>query len=264
MCFVPGSAYPSGFDLFPFLLILKVLQHAKLLQPVSDSSSGGASGQLQRHIQKTCALLCLIICQDLHILKVNLRDPLEIHIAEYAAEAVHILVLAPASCRPFKDQDSDPVLSILKEWCQIKLRRCEGILRIADIAAIEPERKAGLHALKGNPDAALLPAVREPEGPDILPDGVVTLRNLSGLNRLQSIPWILSVHIGRLVVTLHLHVGRNRDFRPSTHVKVIFPKSIRRTAVILSIVKPPHPIQRTSEACLHILRPVLRCKRNMV
>ena len=53
MYFLPGSAYPPGFDLFSFLLILKALQHAKLLQPVSDNCSGGASDQLQRHIQKT-------------------------------------------------------------------------------------------------------------------------------------------------------------------------------------------------------------------
>ena len=98
-----------------------------------------------------------------------------------AGEPVKVLILAPAACRPFKHLCGKLIFSFSQIRCQLELRRCKGILTVADIAAIQPQSQPALCSLEGYKKPFSLSGARHLKIFDIAGYRVETGRNLTRL-----------------------------------------------------------------------------------
>ena len=145
----------------------------------------------------------------------HLRDRIQHHVAEDSAQPVHILVLKPGTVDKLEVQNRDPVLSLFDKWRQVKVRRREGILTVANILPVDPQGKACLNSLEGDAHAHALPCRGHSEISNVLRCRVESLRSFAQRQVLSSVPRILRVDISRLVISFHLDIGRNADLCPA-------------------------------------------------
>ena len=111
----------------------------------------------------------------------GLRQGIEEDAAKDAGEADEVLVLKPGAGGEAEDPHGQDVLAVFECVGERKIRGGEAVLTVADVAAVEPEGKAALHALEGDAHRVVPEALGQGEGGHIVHDGVKVRRHLAGL-----------------------------------------------------------------------------------
>ena len=163
-----------------------------------------------------------IICKTLlykDILEVKLRLCEQLHGAEQAAHAPEILILQPAAGGETVHLHGQGVLAGMDGGGHVKFRGGEGILGVADVNAVAPDGGSAVRAVQAQ--IAACPIFRQGETALVLPDGVIILRNLTGVQLFVAVPRVLGVDVmGRavglagLLQALHLDEARHRQGIP--------------------------------------------------
>ena len=174
----------------------------------------------------------------------DLRLGIQEHIPENAAEAIKVLILTPASGRPFENLYSQTVAAFLKQLRHIKLRRRKAVLAVSRIASVDPQGKAALHSLERENDALAFHPLRNFKEADIARGRIVMRRDFPRLYAVHAVPGILGIYISRPVIPMHLNMAGHRYFIPSAHIKIFRVKSGYRFPVILRIREFPASVQQ--------------------
>ncbi len=207
-------------------------------------------GQCNHQIRP--GILPVQIRADPDIADVCVRHRIQIDAPKDPRKPEEILILAPASARPLVHLHRQLVLASLQHVCQLKLRRREAVLAVADITAVAPERKSALDALKGDKHPLSLKLRRHCEIFHIARRRIEAHGHPAWSYSLMPVPRILHVGILRSVVPLELYVRRNPYILPASAVGIAFVKIFWRIVHVLCIPELPYAVQRPSQA-LHLL-----------
>jgi len=142
-----------------------------------------------------------IICKTLlhkDILEVNFRFCEQLHRAEQTAHAPEILIFQPAAGAKTVHLHSQGIFAGVDGGGHIKFSGGKGILGVADVHPVAPDGGGAVRTVQ--PQVAACPAFRQGEAAPVLPDGVIRLRDLAGMQLFMTIPWVLGVDVmGRAV-----------------------------------------------------------------
>ena len=134
----------------------------------------------------------------------------QIHVAENAGEPPEILILQIGAVRPLVDHHGQHVVAGGDKGRDVELGGHMRYLREAREGAVDPDVERGVHAVKVQEHLALVPALGQREGAAIAADGVV----VGHIGRIEG-NGIVDVGVVRLVVAVHLPVGRDRKLVPA-------------------------------------------------
>ena len=132
------------------------------------------------------------------ILEVNFRLCEQLHRAEQAAHAPEILILQPAAGGETVHLYRQGIFAGVDGGGHVKFSGSEGILGVADVNVIAPDGGSAVRAVQAQ--IAACPAFRQGETALVFPDGVIILRNLTGVQLFMAVPRVLGVDVmGRAV-----------------------------------------------------------------
>ena len=182
-------------------------------------------------------------CADSEITDMDFRHRVQVDIPVKPGEAVEVLILTPASGRPFEYLHSQLVFAFSYIVSKFKVGRCKGILAVSHKGTVYPDSHAAFCPLEGDKKTFAFHSLRHAEIFHIACDRIKILRNLSRADILSAFPRVLCVCVLRRVIALHLDMGRHPDVIPgSTAVLVLF-KSLDNCAIIFRIMEFPDSIQ---------------------
>ena len=185
-------------------LLLPVKHHrdgARAADPAikGDSSAGKVRGKLLLH-------------KGIFQMQFRLRK--QLHGAEQTAHAPEILIFQPASGGKAVRLHGQGIFAGVDGGGHIKFSGGKGILGVADVNAVAPNGGGAVRTVQAQ--VAACPVLRQGETALILPDGVIILRNLAGVQLFVTIPRVLGVDVmGRavgltgLLQALHLDKARH-------------------------------------------------------
>ena len=134
--------------------------------------------------------------------------------AEQAAHAPEILIFQPAAGGETVHLYRQGIFAGVDGSSHVKFSGSEGILGVADVNAVAPDGGGTVGTVQAQVTAC--PAFRQGETALVFPDGVIVLRNLTGVQLFVAIPRVLGVDImGRavglagLLQALHLDEARH-------------------------------------------------------
>ena len=210
--------------------------------PGQDGSCD-STGQGSIRAQHTVCHSLIQVCDDLQILNMDSRNGVQDHITEDPRQAIHILILQPGTIHEFEVQHSKTVLSLPEIGSQVKVRGGEGVLTVPHVCSVHPQCESRFHAFKGNAHIHSLPLGRDRKKCDILGSGIESLRSFSLREILPSVPGVLGIDIGRLIISFHLYIGRNTYLSPAAHVILRLLDAFQGAGRIHGIMKLPHSVQ---------------------
>ena len=117
----------------------------------------------------------------------------QLHRAEQTTHTPEILILQPAAGGKAVHLHGQGVLARMDGGGHIKFGGGKGILGVADINAVAPDGGGAVGTVQAQ--VAACPVFRQGKAALILPDGVIILRNLAGVQLFVTIPWVLSVDV---------------------------------------------------------------------
>ena len=182
----------------------------------------------------------------------NLRNRVQIHITVNTGETEEILILAPASARPFENLRSQFIFALFQIRGQFKLGRSKRILAVAKERSVQPYGNTALCSLEGNKKPFSFHLIRHFKIFHIGSRRIESLRNLTRFYFFSSFPRILHIGILRCVVSLHLDMRRHADIIPFCAVILRCLKSRNRALVVLCVVEFPQSVQTVTEV-FHML-----------
>ncbi len=193
---------------------------------------------------------------DVEVLHVHRRTPEKDNIAEETGEAEEVLVFQPGDAAPFEDLRGQAVLPIDECRRDIEFGGGEGIGRVPDIGAIQPEGDRAFCPANVDRD----PFARgewliESESGDVRRDRVELCRRLTGLDLLVAVPGVLGVDVLRAIVAVELDVSGNRDGVPSAHIKFGLFEARDSAVGARCIVELPRSVQgvlEPADTALHL------------
>ena len=128
----------------------------------------------------------------------NFRLCEQFHRPEQAAHAPEILIFQPAAGGETVHLHRQSIFAGVDGGGHVKFSGGEGILGVADVNVIAPDGGGTVGTVQ--PQVAACPIFRQGETALVLPDGVIILRNLAGVQLFVAVPWVLGVDImGRAV-----------------------------------------------------------------
>ncbi len=139
----------------------------------------------------------------------------QLHVAEYAAHAEHVLTLQIRSVAPAHHLHGQSVLSRTQILGDVKLRHIVGSLRIAGLMAVHPHCRGRVYAAEVQDGAAVgaKPSVRHGKRAHIRSHGVYSVVGAAVVEARTSLDIrrgigvrILHVAVYRLVISVHLPV----------------------------------------------------------
>ena len=152
---------------------------------------------------------------------VRLRLGKQGHVPENAGKAQEILVLQVRTVAPAVYFHGNRIPAGPDIGSKVKLRPCIGIFGIADLTAIYPHIKGGLHPVKPDHHLLSLPGNGQIEIPAVGTHGITlpVRRPVLGrfphyLGRIR-LEWIGNIRVNGRSITVKLPVGRNLDRIPS-------------------------------------------------
>ena len=154
----------------------------------------------------------LLLHKGIFQMQLRLRE--QLHRAEQTTHAPEILIFQPAAGGKAVHLHGQGVLAGMDGGGHVKFSRGKGILGVADINAVAPDGGGAVGTIQAQ--VAACPAFRQSETTLILPDGVIILRNLTGMQLFVAVPRVLGVDVmGRavgltgLLQALHLDKARH-------------------------------------------------------
>ena len=142
-----------------------------------------------------------IICKALlhkDVLQMELRLGEQFHRPEQAAHAPEILILQPAAGGKTVHLYRQGIFAGVDGGGHVKFSGSEGILGVADVNAVAPDGGGTVGTVQTQ--VAACPVFRQGKAALILPDGVIILRNLAGVQLFVAVPRVLGVDVmGRAV-----------------------------------------------------------------
>ena len=185
-------------------LLLPVKHHrdgARAADPAikGDSSAGKVRGKLLLH-------------KGIFQMQLRLRE--QLHGAEQTAHTPEILIFQPASGGKAVHLHGQGIFAEMDGGGHIEFRGGKGVLGIADVNVIAPDGGGAVRAVQ--PQVAACPVFRQGKAVLILPDGIIVLRNLTGVQLFVAVPRVLGIDVmGRaigmagLLQALHLDKTRH-------------------------------------------------------
>ena len=182
-------------------------------------------------------------CADSEITDMDFRHRVQVDIPVKPGEAVEVLILTPASGRPFEYLHSQLVFAFSYIVSKFKVGRCKGILAVSHKGTVYPDSHAAFCPLEGDKKTFAFHSLRHAEIFHIACDRIEVLRNLSRTDVLTSFPRILCIRVLRRIIALHLDMGRHPDIIPGSTAVFIFLKSWHNCVIIFRIMEFPDSIQ---------------------
>ena len=169
--------------------LLLAIKHHRHRSRAADLAVKGDSG--------TGKIICKALLHK-DVLKVKLRLCEQLHRAEQAAHAPEILIFQPAAGGETVHLHRQGIFAGADGSSHVKFSGSEGILGVADVNVIAPDGGGTVRTVQ--PQIAACPAFRQGETALILSDGVIVLRNLTGVQLFVAVPRVLGVDVmGRAV-----------------------------------------------------------------
>ena len=132
------------------------------------------------------------------VLQMELRLGEQFYGAEQAAHAPEILIFQPAAGGETVHLYRQGIFAGVDGGGHVKFSGGEGILGVADVNVIAPDGGSAVRAVQAQ--IAACPAFRQGETALVFPDGVIILRNLTGVQLFMAVPRVLGVDVmGRAV-----------------------------------------------------------------
>ena len=175
---------------------------------------GTGSVNVRRNGQSAVRIAVIQLSTDGNVLQMLLRQCVQIHIPEQAAEAEEILILCPAAGTPMIHTAGQLISAGNQIRGQVKLAGGKAIPCKAHILAIEPHSNAAFRPLKGHVNRHALHGLRQSKRLHIAGYRIVVLRDLPRFNFLTAVPRVLNVHILRNTMSFQLNMCRNGNVFP--------------------------------------------------
>ena len=177
------------------------------------------------------------------VVDVDLGLCVQVDRAEDAREAEEVLILDPGGAAALVDLDAEAVVLILNIRCQVKFRRGEAVLGIADELAVAPQVHGLLHALKADADALAAQGLVQIKLFDIAAHGVIVPIDLRRAQAAAAIPRVEGVGVLQLTVALQLDVPGHADRTEAGQVGVRLPEIRRAGGRVGAPRKAPCAVQ---------------------
>ena len=177
------------------------------------------------------------------VVDVDLGLCVQVDRAEDAREAEEILILDPGGAAALVDLDAEAVVLVLNIRCQVKFRRGEAVLGIADELAVAPQVHGLLHALKADADALAAQGLVQIKLFDIAAHGVIVPIDLRRAQAAAAIPRVEGVGVLQLTVALQLDVPGHADRAEAGQVGVRLPEIRRAGGRVGAPHKAPCAVQ---------------------
>jgi len=152
------------------------------------------------------------------ILDIDRGSGVEVHVAEDAAEAPHVLAFEVGAVTVAVNLGGEDVFAWLEEFGDVELGGGAGALAVADVLAVDPEAEGGIDAVEGDEYLPFLPVGGDGEGGAVGSDGV-----FCG----DDVGWfagegVAGIDIAGHTIALELPVGRDGNGVPIADVEVDF------------------------------------------
>ena len=162
---------------------------------------------------------------------------------EDAREAEEVLILDPGAAAALVDLDAEAVVLVPNIRCQVKFRRGEAVLGIADELAVAPQVHGLLHALKADADALAAQGLVQIKFFDIAAHRVIVPIDLRRAQAAAAIPRVEGVGVLQLTVALQLNVPGHADRTEAGQVGVRLPEIRRAGGRVGAPRKAPCAVQ---------------------